>query len=91
MVSLPSCAFNQLRTVGLIIPISNCLNSHLEKQIDGIVRKNGNQTEEELTPSAALQQLLRELQASLIELSNEPRVARMKTGKRCFMTMLYVM
>src|SRR5437588_1475406 len=71
--------YSEPGTVGLVNPDFERLElPSLDIRVDELVRENRNRTERNLTPSAALEQLLRELQASVTEneeLVSEPRVA----------------
>lgn len=71
--------YNQPGTTGLANPDFELLDlPSLEFRVEELVRENQNQNERDLTPSGALQELVRELQASLREdeqLLYQPRVA----------------
>jgi hypothetical protein len=71
--------YNQPGAVGVVNPDFELLQvESLESRIEGLVREYRSQTEENLPPSAALADLLRELQALIREtesLVNQPRAA----------------
>jgi hypothetical protein len=71
--------YNKPGAIGIVNPDFELRElASLQDRIETLVRENSNQSERDVSPSVALEELLRELQASLTgneELINDPRVA----------------